>query len=186
MAIAVIYGGTRKESNTEILAENILQGITAERVYLRNYHIHPIEDLRHAEGGFHPVNDDYDPIIDRIMPNDILLFVTPIYWYSMSGIMKNFIDRWSQTLRDARYPGFKTSMSNKKAYVIAVGGDHPYVKGLPMIQQFQYIFDFIGISFQGYIIGHANKPGDIHEDKKALFATSELNKKLQMEAQQQS
>lgn len=179
MTIAVIYGGTRKESNTEILAENIVRGISAERIYLRNYNIQPIEDLRHAEGGFHPINDDYNSIIDRIMSNNILLFVTPIYWYSMSGIMKNFIDRWSQTLRDARYPGFKEALEIKKAFVIAAGGDQPHFKGLPMIQQFQYIFDFIGISFEGYIIGNGNKPGDIHEDKEAQCAAAELNKKLQ-------
>ena len=32
----------------------------------------------------------------------------------MTGAMKNFIDRWSQTLRDPNYPDFKVSMSSKK------------------------------------------------------------------------
>lgn len=179
MSVAVIYGGTRKHGNTEILTEQAIQGITTEKIYLRDYKILPIADLRHAKGGFREINDEYNSIIDRLLPHDILLFVTPIYWYSMSGTMKNFIDRWSQTLRDTKYPGFKHTMANKKAYVIAVGGDQPLVKGLPMIQQFQYIFDFIGISLESYIIGRGNKPGDVYDDKEAFFAASELQKKLQ-------
>lgn len=96
----------------------------------------------------------------------------------MSGTMKNFIDRWSQTLRDSKYPNFKTTMATKKAYVIAVGGDNPYVKGQPMIQQFQHIFDFMGTKFEGYILGAGNKPGDINEDEKALLAAQQLNIQL--------
>ena len=97
----------------------------------------------------------------------------------MTGPMKNFIDRWSQTLRDSNYPHFKENMSSKKAYVIAVGGDMPYIKGLPMIQQFQHIFDFMGTSFEGYILGEGNKPGDIVRDLKAMSAAECLRKELQ-------
>lgn len=178
MTIAVIYGGSRPEGNSETLTNQVIQGLQAEKVYLRDYQIQSIIDGRHAEEGFHDVADDYNSIIDRILPHDILIFSTPIYWYSMSGVMKNFIDRWSQTMRDANYPDFKKQLAQKKAYVIAVGGDDPYVKGLPMIQQFQHIFDFMGISFEGYILGDGNKPGDILEDKNALYAAVQLQKKL--------
>lgn len=76
----------------------------------------------------------------------------------MSGTMKLFIDRWSQTLKDANYPDFKDVMSSKKAYVIAVGGDSPLLKGLPLIEQFQYIFDFLGISLRDmYLVKGINQ-----------------------------
>ncbi|MFC7392946.1 flavodoxin family protein [Scopulibacillus cellulosilyticus] len=178
MTIAVIYGGTREKGNTETLTEKAVQGLELEKIYLKDYSIQPIEDLRHSPEGFKNVNDDYNSIIDRILEHDILIFSTPIYWYSMSGIMKNFIDRWSQTLRDSKYPDFKNKMSEKKAYVIAVGGDEPSLKGLPLIQQFQHIFNFIGISFDGYILGNGNRPDDILQDKDALFAASQLREKF--------
>lgn len=69
-------------------------------------------------------------------------------------------------------------MAAKKGYVIAVGGDAPHIKGLPMIQQFQYIFDFVGMDFAGYILGIGNKPGDILADQKAIYAAGELNRLL--------
>lgn len=178
MVIAVIYGGTRENGNTEILTEQAIQGLAVERIILRDYKIQSIEDLRHNQFGFQKVDDDYNLLIDRILPHDILIFSTPIYWYGMSGILKNFIDRWSQTMRDSKYPNFKNRMSDKKAYVVTVGGDEPSLKGLPLIQQFQYIFDFIGIQFEGYIIGRGNRPGDIYQDKEALFAASQILKKL--------
>lgn len=79
-------------------------------------------------------------------------------------------------MRDCKYPDFKNSMSTKKAYVIAVGGDDPQVKGLPLIQQFHYIFDFIGMSYQGYILGKGNKPDEVTEDEAAVYKAQLWNK----------
>jgi multimeric flavodoxin WrbA len=179
MAVAVIYGGTRANGNTEILTERVVQGIETERIYLRDHVIHPIQDQRHTATGFDAVVDDYDAVMRRILPHDLLLFVTPVYWYSMSGYMKNFIDRWSQTLRDTNFPDFKVKMAAKTAYVIAVGGDRATLKGLPLVQQFQYIFEFMGIRYGGYILGQGNKPGDVLEDEAALLLADALRKKLQ-------
>lgn len=178
MTIAVLYGGTRPNGNTERLTEHAVQGLVTEKIHLSDYSIQPIIDKRHSPDGFQDRNDDYNSIIDRILPHDILIFSTPIYWYSMSGTMKNFIDRWSQALRDPKYPDFKKQMAAKKAYVIAVGGDNPYMKGQPMIQQFKHIFDFMGMEFAGYILGEGNKPEDILQDKKAWSSASQLQQTL--------
>lgn len=178
MSIAVLYGGARNQGNSEILTEIAVNHLPVERIYLRNYNIQPIKDGRHSKNGFQKVNDDYHTVIDQILPHEIIIFSTPIYWYSMSATMKLFIDRWSQTLRDADYPRFKEIMAGKKAYVIAVGGDSPSIKGLPLIQQFNYIFEFMGITFSGYIIGEGNKPGDILHDENAIHAATQLNKVL--------
>ncbi|MRG86047.1 flavodoxin family protein [Salinibacillus xinjiangensis] len=176
MSIAVIYGGTRENGNTEILTEHAIKGFQVERIYLKDFNILPIEDLRHDQEGFKEVHDNYNSIIKRLLTHDTIIFSTPIYWFGMTGQMKNFIDRWSQTFRDSKFPNFKNQMSSKSAFLIAVGGDNPQIKGLPLIQQFQYIFDFAGISFEGYVLGEGNKPGEILNDKKALhFANKLLN-----------
>lgn len=178
MTIAVIYGGTRPNGNTEYLASKAIDGLYTEKIFLRDYKILPIEDYRHSPGGFPPVEDDYDRVMDRILPHETLVFVTPIYWYSMTGTMKNFIDRWSQAMRDPRYPEFRKQLADKTAFVIAAGGDHPYIKGLPMIQQFQYIFDFFGTNFAGYVIGKASRPGEMPNDTAAMTAAEQLGLKL--------
>jgi multimeric flavodoxin WrbA len=178
MSIVVIYGGTRKQGNTETLTKHAIQGIEAEEIFLRDLSILPIIDMRHDVEGFQDREDDYNSVIERILQHDTFIFATPIYWYSMSGTMKNFIDRWSHTMRDGNYPDFKAEMSTKKAYVIAVGGDAPSIKGLPMIEQFKYIFEFMGVEFKGYILGKGNQPGDIMDDKVALFLAEQLRGEL--------
>lgn len=178
MSIAVIYGSSRDNGNTEELTEIALHGLDVEKIKLRDYVVQPIRDQRHAENGFTTVSDDYDSLVERMMKHDTLIFATPIYWYSMSGLMKNFIDRWSQTMRDSKFPDFKEQLGKKKAFVIAVGGDTPHIKGLPLIQQFNYTFQFMGISFEGYVLGTARKPGDILNDQLAFSSATELNLKL--------
>lgn len=97
--------------------------------------------------------------------------------------MKRFVDRWSQTLKDQNYPNFKTQMSQKQAYIIAVGGDNPRVKGCPLIDQFKYIFQFIGLDFQGYLLGEGLKPNDILQDKQALEDANKLGERLKQQLQ---
>lgn len=176
--LVVLYGSSRPNGNTELLTKNVIAGLDAKEIYLRNFTIQAIVDGRHLEQGFTDVDDDYDKIIKQVEESDIVLFSTPLYWYSMSGLMKNFIDRWSQTLRNPKFPDFKNKMSSKKAYVITVGGDEPHMKGLAMIDQFRWIFQFIGMSFEGYIIGEGNKPEDVLHDEIALLSASKLNEEL--------
>jgi len=178
MSIAVIYGSTRENGNTEWLTEQVISGLPVEKIYLREYNILPIKDERHSEAGFQEVSDDYNDIIDKVLKHDILVFSTPVYWYSMSGTMKLFIDRWSQTLRDKDRPNFRAELAKKSAYVITVGGDRPTIKALPMIQQFQYICDFFGMTLESYLIGKASKPGEIQKDENILASARTMGEVL--------
>ncbi|HLT56564.1 MAG TPA: NAD(P)H-dependent oxidoreductase [Bacillota bacterium] len=177
MNVVVIHGSTRKNGNTEYLTYQAVPKNEGTHIYLRDYRITPITDQRHEEDGFTPADDDMGKLVHIMLQHDILLFSTPIYWYSMSGPMKTFIDRWSQIMRDPKFPHFREELKKKTAYLIAVGGDHPAIKGLPLVQQFQYICQFFDMTFGGYVIGTANKPGQIIHDQTALHAASMLLKK---------
>ncbi|RLL42790.1 flavodoxin family protein [Oceanobacillus piezotolerans] len=177
MKIAVIHGSTRINGNTEYLTYQAVPKEKGTHLYLRDYNIKPIIDERHTEEGFTKVDDDLNELIDRVLEHDIFLFSTPIYWYSMSGPMKTFLDRWSQILRDSAYPDFREDLKKKVAYLIAVGGDTPTIKGLPLVQQFNYICQFYSMPFGGYVIGKASRPGDIVHDKRALHQASLLLEK---------
>lgn len=180
MNIATFIGSSRTDGNSELLANEVLKGINHQKIYLKDLLIRPIEDLRHTKEGFQIVEDDYEQVVKAFMENDVIIFATPIYWYSMSGVMKNMIDRLSHAIRDEGYPQFKERLQEVETIVIAVGGDEPRIKGLPLIQQFQYTFDFLNMRFSSYILGEANKPGDILEDCQALSQANLLNKNLKM------
>ncbi len=169
-----IYGSSRNDGNSEELAEMILDMVPADRVYLREKNIRPIDDKRHDEEGFSHMNDDYYEIIENMLSHDTVLFVTPVYWYGMSGRMKNFVDRWSESMRDQELD-FKEKIQKIKFYVVVVGGDDPHTKAMPLIQQFQYIIDFVKGTYSGSIIGEANAPRDIQRDSKAIAQAREWN-----------
>ncbi|PTX60806.1 multimeric flavodoxin WrbA [Melghirimyces profundicolus] len=176
MGIAVLYGSSRKNGNSERLARLLVRGFDADHIYLTHYRIEPIVDYRHVEPGPYP-DDDYRKLMNRVLKQDTLVFATAIYWYGLPGRLKLFIDRWSQSLRENR-GDFLAKLSGKQAYVIAVGDDEPHVKGQPLIQQFQYIFDFVGIRFAGHVIGTGNRPEDIEQDAEALSAIQTIRFKL--------
>ena len=173
----VLHGSSRANGNTKQLAEIILDGIEAEEIYLRDKKITPIHDMRHDPNGFSIVDDDYYETAEKMLEHDRVLIVNPVYWYGMTGPVKLFIDRWSESMRDPQV-NFKERMNNKKIDVLVVGGDNPKIKALPLITQFEYTFNFVGAKLESYIIGQANKPGDIMNDEEAIQAAKMLNARL--------
>ncbi|RDY70913.1 flavodoxin family protein [Halobacillus trueperi] len=177
MKILTILGSSRENGNSEYLVKQAMKGIEHTQLRLSDYKIHPINDMRHTDEGFSPVDDDYESVLSEFLAHDLIIFVTPIYWFGMTSHMKLFFDRWSQYMRDDRFD-FKNQVRGKKAYVITTGGSNPYVSGLPLIQQFGHIFDFVGMSFEDYVIGNAVKPGEIKEDLLALDKMNAWNHTL--------
>ncbi|ALC82461.1 hypothetical protein AM592_13350 [Bacillus gobiensis] len=174
MKIGVFLGSARREGNTEELVNRVIKNIDADVFHLLDYRIEPIVDMRHTEQGFSPVDDDAEDLVKKMLEYDVLIFATPLYWYTMSGHMKNFIDRWSQFLRSESL-GFLPNMKQKKAYLIVTSGDKRKITPLPLVQQFQYICQFIGVEFVDYLLGTGNKPGEIVDDSSALAKAEEWN-----------
>ncbi|MGX9134426.1 flavodoxin family protein [Rummeliibacillus sp. JY-2-4R] len=178
MKITAFIGSTRVNGNAELLTDIVMKGIRHDKIYLKELNIQPIHDLRHDVNGFQPVDDDYDQIVHALIESDLLIFSTPVYWYTMSGLMKNMIDRISQTMRDDRYPTFREQLKTKSAIVVTVGGDDPNIKALPLIQTFKYTFDFLNMKFPAYIIGEGHRPGDITQDNQTVTQAKLLNERL--------
>jgi multimeric flavodoxin WrbA len=178
MKVLVINGSSREKGNSEYLTKELLKNIPHSILFLREYRIYPIIDQRHEVNGFDAVDDDYEKVIKQVLEYDILLFATPLYWYGMSGLMKNFVDRWSQSLRDKSID-FRGKMAKKQAFVLIVGGDRIHIKALPLVQQFQYIFDFMNMSMIGYLIGQGTKPEEVQNDRRALENAATWNRKIQ-------
>ncbi|GCE15459.1 flavodoxin family protein [Tengunoibacter tsumagoiensis] len=177
MKIVAIYGGSRKNGNSEQLTKELLRGTSSSSIHLSDYRIQPIVDQRHDPNGFDTVDDDYSLVLQQVLSHDFLIFTTPVYWYGMSGLMKNFIDRWSQSFRDPSL-NFKGEITKKRAFVVIVGDDQPQRKALPLVQQFQYIFDFVNVPLMGYLIGQGRKPGDIQNDLRTLEEAAIWRNKL--------
>lgn len=61
----ILHGSSRENGNTESIINLLLEGIEAERIYLREKNILPIVDKRHDPEGFPQRHDEYEEIAKK-------------------------------------------------------------------------------------------------------------------------
>jgi multimeric flavodoxin WrbA len=88
----VIFSSSRRNGNTGKLLDNVSPFINADFVDLGNY------DIGHYDYDHRNINDDFLPLINRVLSYDTIIFASPVYWYSVTPAMKAFIDRISDLL----------------------------------------------------------------------------------------
>ncbi|WP_420321368.1 flavodoxin family protein [Flagellimonas sp.] len=106
---------------------------------------YPIIDLKlknisEFDYGFNNRGDDFHPLIQEIVNNyGMIIFATPVYWYTMSGIMKTFFDRISDCLKIEKDTGRK--LRGMDMAVISCGSDKNLKQGfhMPFIESAKYL-----------------------------------------------
>lgn len=78
--------------NTRMIAEAIELKVDSGFLDIGALNITPY-DYEHRNQ-----NDDFIPVFEQIVRYKTLIFVTPVYWYSMAGPMKVFFDRMTDLL----------------------------------------------------------------------------------------
>jgi multimeric flavodoxin WrbA len=118
MRIVVLVGSSRKNGNTRKLVDDLHQYLNFDVIDLNDYNI-GYYDYKHLNS-----NDDYLILIQRLIEKyDTWIFATPVYWYSMSGIMKVFFDRITDLLDDKKDLGRQLRGKNMAALSSSIG-DH--------------------------------------------------------------
>ncbi|MEM6321242.1 MAG: NAD(P)H-dependent oxidoreductase [Bacteroidota bacterium] len=88
-------------------------------------------DLNDYQFGFYDYEhnnrtDDFLPLMRSIIAKyEVLIFATPIYWYSMSGLMKVFFDRITDLLTIEKDLGRKLRGKGMAAINCSVGDPNP-------------------------------------------------------------
>lgn len=102
MKILAINGSPKGQyGNTEVLLKPFLEGCMeagaeVETIYLKD------KNIEHCSGCFtcwtktpgkciH--KDDMEELLDKISQADIMVYATPLYYYTVTGLMKDFMDR---------------------------------------------------------------------------------------------
>ncbi len=101
MKVLGINGSAKKDGNTAKLLEKVInyakeEGAEVEIIHLIDKNIKPcLSCCFHEEDCKFPcrIDDDMKEIFEKIKKTDCLILGSPTYWYSCSGLMKNFIDR---------------------------------------------------------------------------------------------
>jgi multimeric flavodoxin WrbA len=113
---AIILGSARKDSHTRTLLRNVFSDIPHDLIDLLDHEISPFDYV-----GDYPDKDEFSAVIDRILQVEHIVFATPVYWYAMSGIMKNFLDRFTDLTAKRQEQG--RSFKGKNLFLFSVGAD---------------------------------------------------------------
>jgi multimeric flavodoxin WrbA len=113
--------------------------------YISDLTSYPIIDLKNKNIGpfdyeFKNSNDDFFPLINELINNyEIIIFATPVYWYTMSGTMKIFFDRISDCLKKEKETGRK--LRGMKMGVLSCGSDNELKNGfhMPFVESANYL-----------------------------------------------
>lgn len=100
MKIVVLKGSPNANGSSNLLAECFWQGAeeaghTVELIDVAHADIHPCTGCVHC-GYEGPCvqRDDIDTIRTKILDADMMVFVTPLYYYGMTAQLKTLIDRF--------------------------------------------------------------------------------------------
>ena len=138
--VIVIFGSSRSDGDTMKIVEELFKDKEVEIIDLVKQNISYF-DYEHKN-----IDDDFLNIIDKLIKSKIIVFATPVYWYSMSAVMKTFFDRLSDLVQVRKEMGRK--LKGKKIYLIANGGggDMPDFFHKP----FSLTADYLDMEFKGY------------------------------------
>jgi multimeric flavodoxin WrbA len=118
--ILIISASPRKGGNSDTLCDQFAKGAKeagnkVEKIFLKNYHINYCTGCGVCNTTHKCVlKDDMEPLLDKMVAADAIVLSTPVYFYSMAGQMKTFIDRCVP-----RY----TEIEGKDIYMIITAAD---------------------------------------------------------------
>lgn len=121
MNIVVLTGSPHKNGTSALLAEQFIKGAKEAGHDIYRFDaafrkVHPCIACDHCAKDVCVFQDDMVELSPKLLASDMIVFATPIYYFSFSAQLKMVIDRfyaYNQELIDAK----------KKAVLLATGGD---------------------------------------------------------------
>jgi multimeric flavodoxin WrbA len=169
-----IVASARRDGNTEKLARQAARSLPpgTSQTWLRllDFALPLFEDIRHSGDGIYPApTGDLKTLFDATLAATDLVFVTPLYWYSVPAAAKLYLDHWSGWMR---VPGadFKARMAGKTMWAVTVTSDEDKRFAEPLIGTLKFSAEYMHMRWGGVLLGHGSRPDDIVRDATALAA----------------
>lgn len=175
MKVMAICGSPRS-GNTEWMLQKVLEsarteGAETELVLLRDKDIRLCKGCMTCETGSSGkpgtcvIKDDMDPILPKMLAADALVFGTPVYFYMLSGCLKNFMDRTMPI-----WPLLK----GKRSAGVAVAED-TIGRAIDNLRTYS---DLLQLEWVGEVTALARDPGAVAEKGGATEMLVALGRKL--------
>lgn len=135
MKVLAIMGSHRKDCNTELALDSFLSGITPkadiEKIDLKGKDIKVCTACGYCEKHYSQCvfKDDMTEIYEKFKQADAIVFASPVYFNSVSTLMKIMIDRIQMIFAcdfAFKKPFVPKEGPKKKGYLISLGGARQY------------------------------------------------------------
>lgn len=150
MDILILTGSPRKDGNSNFLAEEFMRG--AQEAGHRTFRFDA------AEADVHPCiacnscgmdgpcvfKDDFETVRRHIIPADMVVFATPMYYFGISAQLKAVIDRFYAINGKIHVP--------KKAALLMTYANTADSQSQPITSHYDTLLDYLGWSDAGRVI----------------------------------
>lgn len=159
--------------NTEWLARQAAAALPSEAqqtwIHLAHLELPAFTDLRHTAGQYPAPQGDANTLLQATLAASDIVFVAPVYWYSIPSPLKTYLDHWSAWMR---VPGlqFKERMAAKTLRLVTTSGDRE--KAQPMIDSVRLCAQFLSMRWGGALWGKGGPPAAVESDAAARDAAA--------------
>jgi hypothetical protein len=196
--VVAIYGSPRRGGNTDALLNRFIEGIQncarfsagggpllhIEKIIVSNLKISSCRECRHCSiDGECIIKDEMQQIYPKMIDCDLLVIASPVFFTSVSGYLKSFIDRF-QRFWALKYELGKNiiSKTDRKGILLSCAGSKPpdifdctkkITRALFDVLYIKYYSDFLynSIDFKGDILKDSDDLKKVYEfAKNAAFA----------------
>lgn len=158
--VLILSSSPRKNGNSDTLCHNLMSGAKDSgnevvEIFINDKNINYCKACAYCEkhNGVCTIKDDMVDIIKEIFASDVIVFASPVYFYSISGQLKTLIDRLVTAYR---------LITNKEVYYIFAAGDkNPNFKIIELCMR-GLVSCFAGSKVMGMIqAGGVRKKGEV-------------------------
>lgn len=175
MKILGVSCSPRKKGNTVILLEEMLRGAAEHGADIELFSVSG-KDIRGCDGcyscfskGVCHIQDDMQPLYEKLIGADGVVFGSPIHFYGMTAQAKAIMDRTFAL----NQPG--KSLANKVGGVIVVAGSIGLIDAL---KDFYFFITLKRMLPANFVAAYATGKGDARKLEKGMNAAFKLGKEI--------
>lgn len=162
----VILASARKDSDTRKLVAHLFASTTVETLDLLDYKVY-----HYDYSGQYPADDAFPALVKALIAHPVIVFATPVYWYSMSAHLKVFFDRLTDLVTIQKRLG--RQLQGKKLYLLAVGSEEQLPEGFEV--PFRLTAQYFDMQFVASYYCATKKLAAIKDAAKEEFLTKFAN-----------
>ena len=141
MKTLVLFSSANHQGNTAQVIERVSQHIDMEIINIDQLFI-----TAYNYENQYP-NDDFYPLVEKILQTDNVIFASPIYWHAPTAAMKAFIDRITELTDVTALKPKARALASKRAFVLTSSANTTIC---PVFDQmFSKIFSYFNMQYAG-------------------------------------